>query len=150
MNNILQTHLLPKMIYPVCFASKTFFTPCQGTPSLWSIFFYRNAWAWNSSLFTTVCAFYEALFEFQLQTLFLSVSCTFLGLFSLNSCNFKCWSSHLQTNGKYSVHCCEKAVKGMSPKELLVKVRKWKRRYERHKCCWVILLFTLEVQKFTK
>lgn len=86
---------------------KLFSPLCQGTPSLWSIFF---VWAWNSSLFTSVCAFCEALFEFQLQTLSFSVSCAFLGLFSLNSCNFKCWSSHLQINGKYSVRCREKAV----------------------------------------
>lgn len=30
------------------------------------------------------------------------------------------------------------------------RAEKWKRRYERYKCCWVILSFTFEVQKFTK
>lgn len=55
--------------------------------------FYRRAWAWNSPLFTVVCALCEAEFKFRLQTFCLWVSCTFLESFSLNLFNFKCWSN---------------------------------------------------------
>lgn len=106
---------------------------------LWQILC-RRAWAWNSSIFTAVCALCEAWFSFLLQMVFcLKVNCKLLQSISLNSCTFKRWNYYLQTHGENSK--CEKRQyfcfhKGKNPRVLLGKMKNKTEKHKRYECCW--------------